>query len=297
MSAPIIKLQAPAKLILWLKVTGKRDDGYHELDSLLCPVSLYDNLALKLTAPGEGIRLEVGDILEQGIPADGTNLAMQAAARFYARLARAPGVNIALIKRIPAGAGLGGGSSNAAAVLCGLNTLYGNPLTPCQLAELALSIGADVPFFLLGTPAVAQGIGEKLTPAMVADHPAAIIIWPGLQAPTTKIYQNLKLPLTNAPKNSICQCAESNAELKPFDLELQNDLEPAALSLFPEIAAAKNALQNMGLKQVAMSGSGSAVFALCSNLAKAQKLVPKLKIKSGWRIFTVEILNKFGIVL
>lgn len=291
-----LRLKAPAKINLWLNILGKRDDGYHELDMLMCPISLYDELALEIT-PETGVRLDVTNSLGQDIPADSTNLAYRAAALFYAHITQKPQVAITLHKNIPAGAGLGGGSSNAAAVLCGLNKLHDNPITKPKLKELALQLGADVPFFLLGQPAVARGIGEKLCPCAAKFKLAAAVIFPGIMAPTAKIYQNFKLALTNAPKNSICLTAKNEVTPLSLGFNLHNDLEQSALTLFPEIGDAKTALQNAGFSHVLMTGSGSAVFGLCSNISEAQRLVSGLKIKSNWRIFTVEILNKFDIVL
>lgn len=296
MPAKIIRLKAPAKLNLWLKILGRRADGYHELDTLMCPVSLYDELIVELGAK-PGITLAVDDALGQGIQADNTNLAYRAAALFLAHTGQASGVDIRLKKNIPAGAGLGGGSSDAAAVLYGLNVLHGNPIAVDMLAQLALQLGADVPFFLLRRPARATGIGEKLVICENAFRLAAAVVFPGVAAPTAKIYRNLKLALTNTSKHSICLKAQKEVATPDLGFTLQNDLEASALELYPEIGTAKNALKDAGFAQVLMSGSGSAVFGLCSDLTEAQRLVAGLKIKSNWRVFTVDILNKFDIVL
>lgn len=296
MSAKVIRLQSPAKLNLWLKVLGRRADGYHELDMLLCPVSLYDELVLALN-PGPGIKLAVDDSLGQAIPVDGTNLAFRAAELFLTRLELTCGVDIRLVKRIPAGAGMGGGSSNAAAVLRGLNALHGNPLAADELVTLALELGADVPFFLLQHPARALGIGEKLTPYTESLPAAAIVIFPGIMVSTAKIYQNLNLALTNKSKHSICLSVQKETTWPELGYVPQNDLEASALALFPEIETAKNVLEEAGLCHVLMTGSGSAVFGLCQNISEAQRLVDGLEIKSSWRVFTVEILDKFDIVL
>lgn len=296
MPAGEIKLKAPAKLNLRLNILGRHASGYHELESLMCPISLYDELTLKLT-PRAGIKLEVSDTLGQGVPVDADNLAYRAAQLFFNSAGIAPGVQIKLIKRIPAGAGLGGGSSNAAAVLGGLNKLHGAPFTRAALMDLGFTLGADVPFFLMGGPALAKGFGEKLTPWRGDFKLAAVVLFPGIIVSTAKIYQNFKLALTNTPKNSICLSAKNTTAWPNLGFSPCNDLEPGAFELFPEIAAAKNTLVNAGLKHVLMSGSGSAVFGLCHNANEAQLIVAKLKIKSGWRVFNVEILNKFDIVL
>lgn len=289
-----LRLLAPAKLNLWLKVTGKRPDGYHELDTLMCPVSLFDELELE-TTDVPGIRLTVTNRLHQQIPADKSNLAYRAAECFYKQLKRMPLLDIKLDKHIPAGAGLGGGSSNAASVLYGLNELHDRPFAPRKLAQIALSLGADVPFFLRQAPARATGIGEILEPVPPLPPLIAVIIYPGFSVSTAQIYQNLKMPLTNDPKHSICSPAKMVA---PFNLRQkhQNDLETAALALYPEITEAKAALTRAGFKFVLMSGSGSAVFGLCEYRALARLLARRIKIKSGWHVFIVEILNRFAIV-
>lgn len=296
MPAKIIRLKAPAKLNLWLKILGRRADGYHDLDTLMCPVSLYDELIVELRAE-PGITLAVDDALGQGIRGDNTNLAYWAAALFLAYTGQTTGVDIRLRKNIPAGAGLGGGSSDAAAVLYGLNVLHGNLIAQDTLAKLALQLGADVPFFLLRRPAGAAGIGEKLTACKNEFRLAAAVVFPGVAVPTAKIYRNLKLALTNTSKHSICLKAQKEVTMPDLGFTLQNDLEASALELYPEIGTAKNALKDAGFAQVLMSGSGSAVFGLCSDLTEAQRLVAGLKIKSNWRVFTVDILNKFDIVL
>lgn len=289
-----LRLLAPAKLNLWLKVTGKRPDGYHELDTLMCPIGLYDELELAATDVN-GIRLTVKSDFYQHIPTDSCNLAYRAADCFYTQLKQTPQINIKLDKHIPAGAGLGGGSSNAAAVLYGLNELYDRPFAPHKLAQMALNLGADVPFFLQQAPALATGIGEILKPAPPLPPLTGVVLYPDFSVSTAQIYQNFKMPLTNDSKHSICSPAKTVA---PFNLrqQPQNDLETSALALYPEIADAKAALTKAGFKFVLMSGSGSAVFGLCEYRPLARSLARRVKIKSGWRIFIVDILNRFAIV-
>jgi hypothetical protein len=159
-----IRLLAPAKLNLFLKVTGRRSDGYHEVYSLMCCIALYDRLSI---IPGAAFdRLECDD---PDIPCDRSNLVMRALSVFNAALEHETAITplpvfIELNKAIPPGAGLGGGSSDAATVLKALNRYYGLPFSDPQLAEIALGLGADVPFFIFQTPALATGIGEKLVP-------------------------------------------------------------------------------------------------------------------------------------
>src|SRR5690348_11702595 len=151
-------LRAYAKLNLLLRVLRRRPDGFHDLLSVMQTVSLWDRIAIEL-GQEEGIRLTVDD---PRLPADDSNLAYRAAALFYGRAGWEPNVRIALEKRIPMRAGLGGGSSDAAAVLCGLNRMHGDPFDEREMAALAAVLGSDVPFFLRGGCAVAEGQGERL---------------------------------------------------------------------------------------------------------------------------------------
>ena len=158
----MIQIIAPAKINLFLQVTGKRPDGYHELFTLMCPLGLADRI--RLDPAGSGIRVTCSD---PAIPADTTNTTYRAAEIFLRNLTKRhhpplTGVEITIDKRIPVGAGLGGGSSDAAAVFRGLNRLLGYPFQLAELMELGREVGADVPFFIFGQPALATGIGERL---------------------------------------------------------------------------------------------------------------------------------------
>ena len=179
-----MRLSAPAKINLFLEVCAKRSDGYHELNTLMAPLSLCDILELEFTAGAIQIRCDHPDV-----PADETNLAFMAAECFYARLGRRrhlpprrPHIN--LTKQIPVAAGLGGGSSDAAAVLNGLNRHFGKPFTYRELADIGLALGADVPFFIEPRPALAGGIGEVLTPYRIRLPYACVLVFPGFTVST-----------------------------------------------------------------------------------------------------------------
>lgn len=295
MTASVLRLRSPAKINLELKIIGRRADGYHELETLLCPVALWDNLTLSVPQKAD-MRLEVRGPFSANVPADGSNLVWRAAALFYAYLGQKNRAIITVEKNIPPGAGLGGGSGNAAAVLYGLNAWHDYPVPEAALMRLALKLGADVPFFLLRRPARALGIGEKLTPCGAAFNFTVVIIFPGFGVSTAKIYQNFKLTLTNTPKHSICLEAQKIGAAQTGKFMLQNDLETPAQELFPEISAVRQAFYQADFTRVLMSGSGSAVFGLCRDRAEALKLASRLKIKTGWHVFTVDILNKFDIM-
>ena len=153
-----IELESPAKVNLFLKVTGKRPDSYHDLVSLMCCIGLHDRIVLRPGTASVAVTCSY-----PGVPEDGRNLAARAAELFYKRYPCRDRVAIEIEKKIPVGAGLGGGSSNAAAVLGGLNDHYGRPVSTGELIRLGALLGADVPFFLFGGPALATGIGDHLS--------------------------------------------------------------------------------------------------------------------------------------
>ncbi len=182
-------IHCPGKINLWLEVLRKRSDGYHDLSSLMLPIAVYDLLEVELCAGG-GLTVRCD---HPQVPCDERNLAWKAADLYLKAIESKDGVRIHLRKHIPVAGGLGGGSSNAAGVLLALNRLHGNALEAGKLHALALSLGADVPFFLRGRPALATGIGECLEEVMgVPDYPL-ILINPPLEVSTAWVYGNLQL--------------------------------------------------------------------------------------------------------
>ena len=225
MSVPI-ELRSPAKINLFLKVTGKRPDGYHDLLSLMCCISLYDRIVLRTGAASISVACSFPDV-----PEDSTNIAAQAARLFYARYNPTGRVAIEIEKRIPVGAGLGGGSSNAATVLNGLNRHYGQPFSSAELIRMGASVGADVPFFLFGKPALAAGIGERLTAYPGLDRWKVVVIYPGFSISTAEVYKKLNLGLTK------CENKLKDSFLKQYGFlpaqHLCNDLETAVIPRYP----------------------------------------------------------------
>jgi 4-diphosphocytidyl-2-C-methyl-D-erythritol kinase len=180
-------LRAPAKVNLGLRLRGRRADGYHLLESLFVPIDLADRIRVAVTA-GAGVGLRISGEAGEGIPADDRNLAWRAAAGFLARSGLARRVEIELEKRIPSPGGLGGGSSDAAAVLRALDAEFPGSLTPAALADLALSLGADVPFFLDPRPTLVEGIGERLTPLGGVPSLLLLLAHPGPPLVTAEVY-------------------------------------------------------------------------------------------------------------
>jgi 4-diphosphocytidyl-2-C-methyl-D-erythritol kinase len=277
-----LEIESPAKVNLFLQVSGKRQDGYHELLTLMCCVTLCD--VLSIDTGYENISVSCTD---PDIPSDEKNHAYRAADLFFKKLDRKEGVKIFIDKKIPAGAGLGGGSSNAASVLSGLNSFFGNPFTLNEIMNMGRKIGADVPFFLFKKPALATGIGDRLK-----EYPAKIpykllIIYPGFGVSTKEIYNNLNLRLTNCKKK-----LKKGPFEREFDPELLcNDLEPVTVSMHPEINEVKEALLKEGAKGALMSGSGSSVFGLFSDYDSAVKADNALSMNSKWRCFLVDIIR------
>ena len=250
----IIRIQAPAKLNIRLKVTGRRPDGYHELVSIMVPVSLFDYLELAMTRGGQ-ITLSCQGL---SIPDDEENLVVRAARAFFSHTGLSRGLSIRLTKNIPVAAGLGGGSTDAACTLKALNTMYSNPLSFEELSELAVRLGADVPFFLHNRPCIARGIGEILEPIEKWPEFRYVIITPDLRVATSWVYGNLKLKLTTDEYAFIIQCLGKQS----LDIAglLENDLETVTASHFPVIHTIKKALMDAGAEGVLMSGSGPSVF-------------------------------------
>ena len=279
-----LRILSPAKVNLFLCVLGRRPDGYHDLFSLMCRIGLYDEVVLDPAS--EETTLTCSD---PALPVDDGNLAFRAARRFFEALGRRGGVAIRLTKRIPVAAGLGGGSSNAASVLLGLNHLYGGPLGPDRLLDIGKTLGADVPFFLFQSPALASGIGDRLEAFSGIPPLAALVVSPALAVSTRMVYQNLNLRLTNSQKRP------TRAHLKQSaftpDLHLYNDLETVTLAWHPELVAIKNLLTGRGALGALMSGSGPSVFGLFPDLDTARQAVDTLPGDRGWRLFCADLLT------
>jgi 4-diphosphocytidyl-2-C-methyl-D-erythritol kinase len=267
-------LPAPAKLNLFLHVLGQRDDGYHELQSAFALIDLADWIDIERRSDGALHR--DGDVVGT---VDG-DLALRAARLLQQRTGTRHGASIRVSKRIPAGAGLGGGSSDAATALIALNRIWNTRLSRPQLAELALELGADVPFFVRGTNAFAEGRGERLTPLPLESFHYAVI-WPQVAVSTQEIFQDPGLTRnTKATRMSdfSAAIAEATGVAPASALFGANDLEPVARRRVPEIGRVAQHLAKFGAAR--MSGSGSAVFALVPDAETARAAVEGLP--AGW---------------
>ncbi|MEK7678562.1 MAG: 4-(cytidine 5'-diphospho)-2-C-methyl-D-erythritol kinase [Deltaproteobacteria bacterium] len=264
-----IILPAPAKVNLFLRILGKRKDGYHEISSLMQPVSLYDHVTVTVSE-GAGV---TASSLNQSVPKDNENIAFKAAALFLKEAGLDKRVNIWLDKRIPMGAGLGGGSSDAAATLKGLNTLLGAPFDNDKLKALGALIGSDVPFFIQCRPAIASGRGEALAKVSLPSY-HYILINPGFEVSTAWAYGNFDLTKSNKDNNllysypshpPITQGGDGGDGVDTIKGLLVNDLEAVTSARYPAIGEIKKTLKDSGAVATLMSGSGPTVFGIYRN--------------------------------
>ena len=289
-----MKIRAPAKINLTLRVVGKRADGYHLLDTIMLPVSLFDELDIRKALRGGTKKRGAVPLItitcdHPSVPRDETNLAYREAALLLAGAPNSQPIEIHIRKRIPVGAGLGGGSTDAAATLVGLNRLLKLCLATKQLEKIALQIGADVPFFIRGRPARARGIGERLSNIRQVPRLWLVILYPGLAVSTAWVYQNLRLKLTKPSVNtSIGTSLKSFVKLNGL---LTNDLEAVTIKRYPEIGVLKHRLARAGAQAVLMSGSGSSVFGIFGSKRKAQNAYRRLRNEEGAQTFLVRVLS------
>ena len=279
-----MKLFSPAKINLFLAVTGRRPDGYHELVSLMCCLDFGDDLVLTVRKD-----TKISVLCDYcGVPSDHRNLAWRAARSFFDATGIAAGADIVIEKRIPPGAGLGGGSGNAATVLAGLNRHFGRPLNPDDLNRLGAGIGADVPFFLTGGVALASGIGERLMPFRGLGPMPVVVAYPGVSVSTAGTFARLNLALTKCEKKLKAFLLKN----KNFDANrhLCNDLESVTLKRYPAVAEARHALTEAGAKGALMTGSGSSVFGLFDDSAAAQQAAEQLSRRHpGWKLVATRL--------
>ncbi len=291
-----LTIKAPAKVNLYLEVTGRRPDGYHDLLTFMQKLELADTLEITIHENGEGIRMTSS---AKDLPTDEGNLAVKAAQAFLAESGLSVAVEINLHKQIPIAAGLGGGSSDAAAVLIALNQLTGNPLPEECLQEAALALGADVPFLVSDYPAAwATGVGEKLQEASPLANCWIVLVNPGFAVSTKWVFESYGVLLAErlGKRNGLqpsCQPQTDNLALttggNPYILgrekdrtinieqcqpgvatPLYNDLEAVTVTRYPELAEIKKLLLAHGAGGALMSGSGPTVFAHFDNEQQAR---------------------------
>ncbi|MCP5468229.1 MAG: 4-(cytidine 5'-diphospho)-2-C-methyl-D-erythritol kinase [Deltaproteobacteria bacterium] len=278
-----LKIQAPAKLNLRLDVLGKRPDGYHNILSLMDRINIEDEIHLKIVEKGIEVKCSHEDV-----PCDDENTAFKALKEILAYSSRNVGIEVEIHKNIPIAAGMGGGSSDAAAVIKGVNELLKLKLNDDKLMKIGAKVGADVPFFLFGAPAYAQGIGDKLSPIEHIPKLYFLIINPGIKVSTKAVYQKIledhysktrfeDLPIAYRTKKDVVKI-------------LNNDLELVTIKEFPIIGEIKGELMKNGAIGSQMTGSGSTVFGIFSDKVKLAKAYEKFLKQSDddWQVLMAE---------
>lgn len=277
-----IQLLAPAKINYRLDVLRRRPDGYHDLRMIMQRVDLCDIIDISLSDL-PGIRVACG---REGVPDGPDNIAWRAADALLKLSPVKCGIDIAITKRIPVAAGLGGGSSDAATVLMGVNELLGLKLTDEQLMNIGVALGADVPFFIFGKTALAEGIGEKLTAIQRVPQAWLVLVNPNVPVSTAWVYQNLQLTSVRE-NNNIPIFFDTIADICAV---LGNDLETVTINKHPLIKDIKEQLLAMGASAALMSGSGPTVFGIFENEPSANRAAETMAAESGWFTAAVRTL-------
>jgi len=283
------KLPSFAKINWTLQVLGKRPDGYHELVTVLQTISLKDELTFE--SSDEPYVLSCSDA---SLATDETNLVTRAAFELRDYLGHKRGARIHLQKQIPAQAGLGGGSSNAAVTLMGLNELWRGGLSLTELAQIGSRIGADVPFFFTGGTAKGEGTGTVLS--ILPDTPkgSLLIVSPRAFVSTREAYVALNRPsLTTSSSTSILARSFGGSNLADLvQWPLINDFEDVIFEIEPEIRRAKLALLDSGARGALLAGSGSSVFGIFPDEESRQRGIESLKLEAGWRVFSCNTISR-----
>ncbi len=271
-----MQLFAPAKINLSFKILRRREDGFHEIETLMAPISLVDELTIEPNESGEGIAFTTDD---PTLPPGDDNLVVRSARSFFEAINQKPRVRIALRKKIPNGAGLGGGSSDAASILHGLNELHGRPLPPAHLTTLAAALGSDVPFFLAQGAARCRGRGEIVEPVEPLPPLALLLLKPEFGVPTPWAYRqwldSRELPGIDYGPQQV------------GDIIFQNDLERPVFEKHLFLARMKGWLREQPEVAAALlSGSGSTMFAVLREAAEAEALAHRARAELDPKLWT-----------
>jgi 4-diphosphocytidyl-2-C-methyl-D-erythritol kinase len=272
-----VSVQCPAKLNLFLEVVRRRPDGYHDLETVMQAVDLCDELRIEPRESGE-LALECSD---PELPADERNLVLRAALALRERTGHRGGARFRLTKRVPAEAGLGGGSSDAAGTLVGLNAAWGLGLSRSDLAETAAEVGSDVAFFLVGGAALCTGRGEQVEPLDSGESLACVVLCPPVRVSTAAAYRALGALTSQGARATILTQALRAGDAPGVGQALWNRLEEPAFRLRPSLAEAKRQLAATGaFTGVGLTGSGSALFGVCrpEDLESAVQRVASLRL-------------------
>jgi len=285
-AAPL-EVFSPAKINLYLRILGKRPDGYHELESVMLPLAFGDEITLQLR--GTNLTLECDN---PNLPTDDSNLALSAAKALAQAFAVKKGARIVLQKRTPLAAGLGGGSSNAASVLMGLNRLWNLDAPRARLDEIAARLGSDINFFMIGGAALCRSRGEITEPIACKFSGAILLANPGFGIPTKWAYENWAKASTEArltvkpPEVSLLLRALAEDDLAGVSHGMFNSLEAPSIRKFPVLELIKNALREGGAAGAMMSGSGATVFGLFASAEVAEQSARQIRGQFGPGVWT-----------
>ena len=282
-----MRVRSFAKLNLALAVIARRSDGYHEIRTVFQSIDLHDDLEIRPCARIEVHCAGPGDIPEE------ENTVRRAAIALSQAASPPSGAEILLTKRIPVGAGLGGGSSNAAAALLGLRKFWEIRISETDLRSLAASIGSDVPFFLRGGTSLGIGRGEEIYPLEEIQPAHLVIIFPGVHISTAAAYQSLQLQLTSVNALHKIQSFCGHIGKDPRCLAgIFNDFETSILPAYPAVKEAKDFLLERGATTAMLSGSGSSVFGFFSDEESALAVSRNPMARGGWRVFPAKTLSR-----
>jgi 4-diphosphocytidyl-2-C-methyl-D-erythritol kinase len=273
---------SPAKINLFLRVLRKREDGYHDILSLMQKISLCDEMDFAESDGGIAVHCP-----GTALPEDEGNIVYRAAAAFFSRIGASPGIDITIRKRIPIAAGLGGGSSNAATTLMTLNEMHGSPLPREELMKIASGLGADVPFFIFGNAAWACGIGDRFPESPLLPPLWFVLINPGFEISTKWVYQELNLRLT---KQGINYSIPRFSTTEDLIRGLTNDLERVTMRRHPVLDQIKTLLLESGARGALMSGSGPTVFGVFTDGETAGRAEKELGRGTQWAVFVAHSL-------
>lgn len=285
-----LHLRSFAKINWLLRILGKRPDGYHEVFTVLQTISLCDDLTFDLRDDGE-ITLSCDN---SEIPTNGINLIVKAGLALKERLKCRFGAEVKLTKRIPAKGGLGGASSNAAAALLALNTLWRSELSIDDLIPIAASLGADVPFFLIGGHALGTGTGTHVSALPDAPKRHLIVVTPNAAVSTATAYASLNAASLTTPESASILSSSLAEEISADSRQwpLKNDFEGVIFEIEPEIERVKAALLEAGARGALLAGSGSSVFGVFDDEIARNRAIDNLTTEAGWRVFSSETLSR-----
>lgn len=282
-----ITVFAPAKVNVILRILDRRPDGFHNLWSVMQAVALDDEVQIRLRADRQDIQLRCD---ATDLAADQSNLVYRAAAAVLARAQQSVGLDIELRKRIPMGAGLGGGSSDAAATIIGLNCLLQLKWSPAQMAEVGQSLGSDVPFFLFSPAACVTGRGETVRPVVIEGARWVVLVNPGFGVDTKWAYQELAATRTSVrPLSQAQQALDRQSRIGWVQLiaAAENDFEAPVFAAHGKLREIKQSLQDHGAEIALLSGSGATVFGVFTDEARARHAQAQFVTEKSMKVFVI----------